>query len=235
MKKITERIGLVISELLPSFKFQKREGRLYRLTDKGWQAITLEVLPTGSQGIGKLAAHAKVRHEQIESIYTPHHPFLKAMDTKSHATLTANCDGLVHNKALADGFSLEPGAVDSFAESYAGAIKLDVIPWLDQFAEEQGLFAGLSDADPKKWVTSDRLTRFPVLLAILSIRGDTEHFDTVAAEFQEWCKLKHALVYAPLAAAMLNMRPPIRDGDQSRTSAFLHEPISSPAHPARPG
>lgn len=207
MKHFTERVGQLIVEQIPSFKFKKREGKLFRLTDNGWQAIALEVLPTASQGIGKLAAHAQVRHEQIESLYSQYHPFLQPKEVKLHATLTVNCDGLLQNQTLAHGFGLDPASVSAFAEAYAEAIKSDVIPWLDKFSDEQALFIGLADSDPMKWATSDRLTRFPVLMAILARRGDIVGFDSAAAEFQDWCKQKHALVYAPLAAAMLKMRP----------------------------
>lgn len=207
MEQYTERIGSLIAERIPGFQFKKREGKLFRVTNNGWQAIAIEVLPTASQGIGKLAAHAQVRHEQIESLYTPHNPFMKPNEAKTHPTLTANCDELLQDKSLVHGFGLDPCSVDAFAEAYAAAIRSDVIPWLEKFSDEQSLFAGLAESDPKKWVTSDRLTRFPVLLAILSKRCDTATFDSVAAEFQEWCKQKHALVYAPLATAMLDMRP----------------------------
>jgi hypothetical protein len=207
MEQFTDQIGRLIAEQIPSFRFEKAEGRLFRATDNGWQAIAFEVLPTGSQGIGKLAAHAQVRHEHIESLYVPYHLFLKPKEAKSHPTLVANCDSLLKNKNLAHGFSLDPLSVDTFAAAYADAIRSDVIPWLDKFSDEQSLFAGLAERDPKHWPTSNRLIRFPVLMAILASRGDVVGFDAVGAEFQDWCKQKHALVYAPLAAAMLNMRP----------------------------
>lgn len=207
MKQFTERIGTLIAERVPAFRFEKRESRLFRPTDSGWQAIAIGVLRSGSQGLGKLAAHAQVRHDEIEALYTPHHPFLKPKEAKSHQTLSANCDGLLTNKALAHGFNLDPFTVDAFAMAYAEEIETVVIPWLDKFSGEDALFAGLADSDPKNWATSDRLVRFPVLMAILSRRGDTAGFDVVGAEFQDWCRQKHALVYAPLAAAMLNMRP----------------------------
>jgi hypothetical protein len=207
MEQLTERIGTLIAELIPSFKFENREGRLFRATDNGWQAIVFEVLPTGSQGVGKLAAHAQVRHDQIESIYTPHHLYVKPKEAKSHPTLVTNCDALLKDKTLAHGFSLDPPSVDTFARIYAEAIKSDVIPWLDKFSDEQSLFLGLAGSDPKNWATTNRLIRFPVLMAILAKRRDALGFDTVGVEFQEWCKQKHAMVYAPLASAMLSMRP----------------------------
>lgn len=207
MEQFTKQVGELIAKQIPSFRFDELGRRLHRSTESGWQAIVLEVLPTGSQGVGKLAAHAQVRHEQIESLYTPYHPLIKPKDVKSHATLTVNCDILLKNKTLAHGFRLDTNSINALAERYGEAAKSDVIPWLDKFSDEREIFAGLADEDPKKWVTSDRLARFPVLMAILARRGDTKRFDLVAAEFREWCKQKHAMIHAPLAAAMEKMRP----------------------------
>ena len=195
MEQFTESIGTFLAQTLAGFAFKKRESCVLRQSTAGWQAIAIEVLPTASTGIGKLAAHARIRIETLEARYTPHHPFLKPKDAKTHATLTVNCDGLLKDKALAHGFSLD------------AAVEADVIPWLEKYSDEQAVYEGLVDSDPRNWVTSDRLTRFPVLMAILAKRGDVPAFDAIAAEFQEWCKQKHAMVYAPLAAAMLNVRP----------------------------
>ena len=207
MQQFTEQIGSLLAGRLPEFEFQKRQSRLYRVTGTGWQSIVLEVLPSASQGMGKLAAHAQVRHDALEALYTPHDPYLKPKDAKRHPTMTENCDCLIKRKELVHAFVLEPATINAVADGYAAAIKTDVVPWLERFADEQELFDGLAGSDPKTWVTSDRLTRFPVLMAILAKRRDTAGFDVVGAEFQDWCMQKHALVYAPLAVAMLKMRP----------------------------
>ncbi len=207
MEQYTDRIGSLVAKRIPEFQFQKRERRLFRSTDIGWQAVVLKVLPTATRGVGKLAAHAQVRHDRLEALYLPHHLYIEVQDAEMHPTLTVNCDTRLQGKSLVHGFSLEPASVDAFAEEYAEAIKADIMPWLERFSDEQALYDGLASSDPKNWVTSDRLIRFPVLMALLSSRGDASTFDSVASEFQEWCKQKHALVYAPLAVSMLNMRP----------------------------
>lgn len=207
MEQFKELIGTQLAQTLAGFAFKKRESCVLRPSDVGWQAISIEVLPTASPGIGKLAAHAKTRIEALEALYTPLHPFLKPKDAKAHATLTANCDGLLSDKTLAHGFGLDNASVIRFAERYATALKSDVIPWLERYSDEQAVYAGLANGNPQNWITSDRLTRFPVLLAILAKRRDATAFDVVAAEFEEWCKQKHAVVYAPLATAMLKLRP----------------------------
>lgn len=207
MKRYAEQIGLLIAEQIPEFEFQKRESRLYRPTASGWQSIILEVLPSATLGMGKLAAHAQVRHNDLECLYAPFHPYLKPKDAKMHPTLVVNCDSLLKQKNLVHAFSLAPASVLGFAGAYGAAIRADVVPWLDRFTDEKELFHGLKSNDLGSEITSHGTVRFPVLMAILAKRGDTAGFDLTAAEFQDWCKQKHALVYAPLAAAMLNMRP----------------------------
>ena len=207
INQVTESIGESLAQQLSTFVFKKRESCLFRKTNAGWQAIAIEVLPSASPGVGKLAAHARIRIDNLESIYTQHHPFLEPKDAKTHATLTVNCDNLLTDRTLAHGFSLDTANIKAFSEAYAVAIKEDVIPWLDRYSDEQAIYDGLASPDPTAWVTSDRLTRFPVLMAILSKRGDLSAFDVIASQFGDWCKLKHALVYAPLASAMLKMRP----------------------------
>jgi len=96
----------------------------------GWQAIAIEVIPTASPGVGKLAAAARIRIEALEAIYTPRHLFLKPEDAKAHATLAVNCDGLLKDKTLVHGFNLDSSSVVRFAEKYAAAVESDVIPWL---------------------------------------------------------------------------------------------------------
>ena len=216
MKTITEQVGTRIAKQLPGFQFQRQKSRLYRQTESGWQAVFLAVHPTSTKGIGKLAAHGQVRHDRIEALYTPFIPYLRKSDIKSHPTIAVNCDSLLTRRELVHGFQLEPASILLFADSYAAAIRTDVIPWLENYSNEQVLFEGLTSRDPKNWATSDRLTRFPVLMAILAIRGDAVGFDTVASEFADWCRQKHALCHAPLAQVMLGMRPTIDSNKRRR-------------------
>lgn len=214
MKELTRHIGSAIAEQLPGFHFEERQGRLIKLTDEGWQAIAIEVLPTSSLEFGKLAAYAQIRLDEVEKLYLPHHLYVGPKDAKNHATISVNCDSLIRCQKLVHEFPLQPERVEVFAESYAEALKADIIPWLERYSGEQALFEGLADIDPRNRIISDPLTRYPVLMAILAKRGDIVGFDSLAAEFQEWCKNRHALVYAPLASAMLSMRrgvEPIQD------------------------
>ena len=185
----------------------KTRSSLVRPTSTGWQAIAIEALPTASRGVSKLAAHAHIRIDAVEAIYAPHHPYLNPKDAKVHATLAVNCDELLTDKSLANGFATDSSSVQRFAHDYANALIKDVIPWLEKYSDEEAVYEGLADPDPNNWITSDRLTRFPVLLAILAKRQEWERFAAVSEEFSAWCNQPHAMVYKPLAAAMRQMQP----------------------------
>lgn len=213
LKECIELIGIRISAQFPDFQFNKREERLYKTTQTGWQAITIDVLKTRAQDMGKLAAYAHVRHDSLEALYTPYVPNLKPKDAKKHSTVIAYCDNLLKNKELIHGFRLDPISIGIFADRYAAALKEDVFPWLDRFTDEQTLFESLLGSDYKTWILNPR-NRFPVLLAILAKRGDVDQFDKVASEFQDWCKGPQAFVHAPFATATLQMRPKVNHTSQ---------------------
>lgn len=206
MDEITSTIGEVLASQLEGFKFVKSRSHLLRPTDAGWQAVAIEALPTATPGIIKLAAHAQVRVNAIEGVYVSLHPFIDAKSAKFHPTLVVNCDTLLADKTLAHGVPSDGASLRSFALKYASDMKTNVLPWLEKYMAEGALFDGLCDPDPKRWVTSDRLTRYPVLMAILAKRGDWPTFDRISAEFAAYCTQRHALVYKPLSDAMARLR-----------------------------
>jgi len=206
MDEITSTIGEVLASQLVGFKFVKSRSLLLRTTDAGWQAVAIEALPTGTSGIIKLAAHAQVRVNAIEELYVTLHPFIDAKSAKLHPTLAVNCDTLLGDKKLAHGVPADEASLRSFALNYASDVKENILPWLEKYMTEEALFNGLCDPDPKKWVTSDRLTRYPVLMAILAKRADWPTFDRISAEFAAYCTQRHALVYKPLSDAMARLR-----------------------------
>ena len=191
-----------IESNLEEFKFLKSRRLLQRPIPAGWQGIAVSLLKTSSPDVMKLAAHAQVRIDNLENLYTHHHPFMNAQDAKVHPTLTVNCDSLLEDKLLANGFQIDSGSVVEFIERYSLAIHSDIIPWLEKHSSEEAIYKGLYDSDPTKWITSDRLTRYPVLLSILAKRLDWESFDKIAAEFTDYCTKPHALVYKPLAESL---------------------------------
>ncbi|EDL57107.1 hypothetical protein [Gimesia maris] len=204
MDELTARIGKGLSDQLDGFKFVKSRWQLLKSTAEGWQAIEIAVLPTSQQGTAKLAAHGQVRLDRIEETYIPFHPYLSRTEAKTHATVTINCDSLLVDCPVVHEFRTDDQSIDMFIVDFANAIKAHVLPWLDQYSNENAVFVGLIDDDPMRWITSDRLVRYPVLLAVLANRNQWSEFDRIAQEFANYCDLLHAQVYKPLADALIS-------------------------------
>lgn len=202
MDELTAKIGKSLGQRLDGFKFVKSRRQLVRKTEDGWQAIVIEVLPTADPCKGKLAAHAQVRLDRIEETYSPFHPFLNGTEAKTHATVTTNCDRLLADTSVVHGFSIDDQSVDGFIIEYANALQAYVVPWLNKYSTEEAIFNGLIDDDPTKWITSDRLTRYPVVLAVLANRGAWDEFDRISQEFLSYCESPHAEMYKPLADSL---------------------------------
>jgi hypothetical protein len=203
MEELTATLGKALAKRLDGFRFVKSRWHLIRQTEAGWQAIAIEALPTSNPAIAKLAAHGQVRIEALEATYAPHHPFIGTKEVKNHQTLTINCDELLTDKSLVDGFSTDSQHLETFVNDYSAALTRDVLPWLDKYSDENAIYEGLTDDDPMKWITSDRLTRYPVLLTILARRCAWEAFDRVATEFSKYCDQPHAQVYKPIAESII--------------------------------
>ena len=201
--QLTERVGRGLAGKL-DFKFVKSKRSLTRNVDGGSQSIVVEVLPTSDIQTVKLAAHGHVRIDEIEDTYTPHHPYLTPKEAKTHPTVVTNCDQLLSDKGLADGFGTDEHSVSQFIESYARALQADVLPWLDKYSDERRLFENLSSDDPKEWVTSDRLVRYPVLLVFLAKQENWVRFNEIGEEFLDYCEQPHAQVYKPLATSIID-------------------------------
>lgn len=202
MDELTARIGKGLSRILVGFKLVKSCWQLVRNTAEGWQAIAIEVLPTANPDKTRLAAHAQVRLDRIEETYSPFHPFLNGAEAKTHATVTTNCDPLLAETKVVHGFAADDQSVDSFIVEYADALRANVLPWLDRYSTEEAVFSGLIDDDPTEWITSDRLTRYPVVLAVLANRGAWDDFDRISREFLSFCESPHALMYKSFAESL---------------------------------
>lgn len=206
-KDTKERIGNFFAGKLDDFAYEPKKSRLVRKFDGGWQAIALSLLQSSQRGTYKISGQAHIRLDNLENVYALHHPYLAVEDFESHQTVARNCDNLIQDKSLVHAFPVEELLSYSFLEKYASALVTDVLPWLEKYSIEDELFAGLVGEDPKSWVTSDRLTRFPVLLSILARRCDQTAFDAVLSEFEKWCQLPFAAVHAPFPIAMKKIRP----------------------------
>lgn len=204
MDRISEALCRSLVEKLDGFKFVKSKWHLIKKNPDGWQALVIEALPTAAQGVLRLECHGHLRINEIEDIYTPYHLFLTEKDAKNHPTVVVNVDRLLSDKSFIEGFIDDPNCIESFATRYAAALQSDVLPWLDKYSNEELLLEGLIDGDPSKWITSDRLARFPVLLAILAKRKQGGEFDRVANEFLSYCEKPHAQVYKPLADSIIS-------------------------------
>lgn len=207
IKDIENKIGNFFASSLNGFSYEPKKNRLVRKFDGGWQAIVLTVLQSSQRVMYKISGQAQIRLDNLENVYARHHPFLAVEDFESHQTVARNCDNLIQDKSLIHAFRVDELLSHAFLEKYASALVHGVVPWLEKYSIEDELFAGLVDIDPKNWITTDRLTRFPVLLAILSRRDDRPAFDAVLAEFVRWCQRPFATEYAPLAVAMNKIRP----------------------------
>jgi hypothetical protein len=195
-------LGTTFARTLDQFRYRKSDGALIRKLPGGWQAVFLDLLPSPG-GKLKLCAHAQVRVDAIEEAYIRYNPFLSAADARKHPTLSINCDELILDKSLAHAFAAESQGLNEFAERYLVELRGRIIPWLEKYSSEREIFESLANDDPLQWVTSDRLQRYPVLLAILALREDWDHFERVAAEFLEYCEAPHATAYRSLAQATI--------------------------------
>jgi len=204
MDELTEKIGKALACKLDGFKFVKSQWHLIRKTESGSQSIVIEVLPTSESETVKLAAHGHVRLDEIEDAYTPYNPYLSPKDAKTHPTIVVNCDQLLSDKSLANGFGTDEYSITQFVELYALALKMNVLPWLNKYSSESELFENLSSDDPKHWITSDRLIRYPVLLAMLARQRNWTRFEIVGQEFLNYCEQPHAQVYKPLATSIIH-------------------------------
>ncbi|SHK46673.1 hypothetical protein SAMN02745181_3855 [Rubritalea squalenifaciens DSM 18772] len=203
MDELTAKIGKALADKLDGFKFVKSQWHLIRKTEVGSQSIVIEVLPTSDPETAKLAAHGHVRIDEIEDGYTPHNPYLTPKDAKAHPTIVVNCDQLLSDKSLANGFRVDEQSINQFVDVYARALEGDVLPWLNKYSDEGNLFENLSGEDPKSWITSDRLIRYPVLLAMLAKKENWARFEQIGEEFLNYCDQPHAQVYKPLAASVI--------------------------------
>lgn len=204
MDQFTARIGVGLVSNLSGFEWLSSSLQLRKRLNDGWIGISIEVIPTSKRGVVKLAAHGQIRNDEIEDRYTPFNFLLSAVEAKEHATITINCDTLLRNSPLIHGFSIDDPSVEKFIVGYAAELREHVVPWLEGHLTEESLLSGLSSDNPREWITSDRLIRYPVLLAIHSGRGEWAEFERIAEEFSNYCKKPYGLVHKPYAEAVIS-------------------------------
>jgi hypothetical protein len=199
----TDTIGRGLAQRLPGFDWSRSESVLRKPTRSGWIGIAIEAMPTSSPDVFKLASHGQIRIDDIERAYSPFDARLTKETAQSHATLVVNCDTLLRESPLIHGFRADPASIACFICDYAKELEDIVIPWLERHSTENSLFEGLSSKNPRQWITSDRLVRFPVLLAILSRRRDWVQYESVAGDFMAFCDKPYAQVHRAHAKAII--------------------------------
>ncbi len=186
------------------FKFVKSKLSLVKKEKSGWKGIAINLLSASQPKFVKLALYAQIRIDYLELLYTPHHPFLSAKDARGHATLSVNCDQLFTDKSIVCSFESTKQSVAEAISKYSTAIKNDILPFLDNYFSEDALVSSFINPNPKEWVTSDRLTRYLVLLSVFAQRADWQSFNEFANEFSKYCLQPHAQVYKPLADSVIH-------------------------------
>lgn len=210
MNNLLSTIAAGLCDGLDGFKYLKSRKLMQIIIPGGWLGIEISLHKTSSPEVKKLAAAALVRIDELEDLYAPYLVFLTPMspmspaDTKIHPTLGKNCDVLLSkaNQELSHGFHVDEESISCFINDYVQAIRDDILPWLEKYSEVDAIYDGLCDPDPMRWLTSNILIRYPVLLAILTKRGDYKGFESIASEFLAYCDKSHALVYKPYAEAI---------------------------------
>lgn len=202
--ELTRKVGGLLEARLEGFAFRKTTRSLFKKTKGGYHAIFLAVLRSGFPGQVKLAAHAHLRVDVVADMYTRYHPLLSEREARRDPTLVANCDALLSDMNLAHEFYPEPEVLSEFIPRYANELRENVVPWLERYSDLEHLYDGLASDDPMEWVTSDRMVRYPVLLALLALRRDSSEFERVANEFREYCEKPHARVHRYHANAIID-------------------------------
>jgi len=204
MDESIHELGALIATFVGAdFKYVKSKLALVKTLSDGTQAITLDLLPASEQGKAKLAMNAQIRLNILEDQYGPLHPFLNAKERKTHPTLAVNCDSLFSDKALTQSISIKGSNLEQVASKYSQAIKTDVIPFFEKYYSVENLVASFEQPEPSAWVTSDRNTRYLVLLSAYSIESKWEDFERVASQYLAYCEKPFAQAYYPLAKSVI--------------------------------
>ena len=205
MNELTQEFGKKLADSIGGgYKFVKSKSSLVKKMENGVKSITLDFLPSHEANVVKLAMHAHIRLDELENRYGPYHLYLGLKERKDHPSLVKNCDEVFSNKDLAMSFELDSNKLNEVVTRYAEAIRQDVLPFLDEFYSVDALVASFEQIDPSDWVSSDRLTRYLILLSAYSSRLAWKNYEEVAEEFLEYCSKPHAQAYEKLAESVIN-------------------------------
>jgi len=202
MEDLLRTIGKTIASKLDGYKYQVSNERLIKKTNNGWIAIALDLIKDKRTQTARVDAYAHLRHEKIESIYGLFRARGDARKARNRQTLSKFCLHLF-SEGFEYGFSLNDVDIEEFSDRYASELKKSVIPWLEKYSNEEALYIGFLEDDSQNQITSDPLTRFPVLLSMLKIRNDRSKFEEISKEFLDYCNKDHAKVHMELATSII--------------------------------
>lgn len=186
------------------FRYIKSRFSLVRKVDNGSQIITIDLLPTSSSKHKKVSMFAHIRMDQLEEQYGPFHPFLDEKSRKTNSTVVINCDYLITDKSLTNSIQVDDSTLDQISHIYAKAIQNDVIPFFKEYFSIQSIVKSFERSDPCSWITSDKNTRYLVLLSAYSLESRWDDFDKVASEYLKYCEKPFSRQYSVLAESVIN-------------------------------
>ena len=205
-----DRTSMMLSNLSSSFasegyRLRKAASEFRRDLKSGDAcAVWVDLLPASRRGRFKAGVSAHIRIAALEAVYVNYHPLIPAPERGSHFTFVANCDSLFVDKSVAHSVELpDEQSVRVFAHRLWEAIKEGVLPFLERYCDRGRLVENLADEDPRTWVTSDRMTRYAILLSDRALMHDRAGFEHWATEWMDYCRQPHGQMYLPVADAIV--------------------------------
>ena len=202
-RELEKIFGEALVPDLPDFEFDKPRSRLVLRSAAGWKAIDLDVVPRDG-GMRSLAMRACIRLDRVASEFLPYFPGLKPSQRRKHYPLiSVHCTNLLDDEYL---YSFEPteDQIQEVARHFLLGIQQTVLPFLDEFFDEEAIASSLLNPDPAKRVTSDPLSRYCYLVSYFSLRSDWEQFDRLAEEWLVFCRSPPGTPYREIAEAVVS-------------------------------
>ncbi|MEA4948692.1 MAG: hypothetical protein VB068_03430, partial [Petrimonas sp.] len=195
-------LSKLITCLLPNFerlgfKYKKSVSEFRKtLINCNIVAIGVDLLPASSHGYYKAAITAHIHIKDLEDVYITHHPFIKPNARKAHYTISVNCDNIFKDKTVSQSYQLHTDkTITALSEILWAAISDDVLPFLEKFSDRKRLVENLLTDDYNKWVTSNRLVRYCVLISDRVLAHDELGFEKFAEELLDYCMKPYGAMY----------------------------------------
>ena len=180
------------------YKYRKKNTEFY-LSDKSKNilAIIVDVISTSDPQRYMVTMRMCIRLSVLEAVYVKYNPYITKAKQKQHYTLNINQSGLLPESFTEDEIQL-------IGKKTWGVVNSEIFPMLEKFSIKSNLIQNLTSEDYNTWITSDRLTRYPILLSNAALEKDQDSFDKYAKEFIEFCQQPFAKVHLPMANSIIN-------------------------------